>query len=294
MDWPKAKTVLIIVVLLLNIFFAINIGIYTFGTTISAQTISNTLVILENRGISLDEELTIPRYNKKTPMLMFEIPQYDTESVLEYFLGDGDYDEIRLVNVTRYKRGKIQVNFKADGVIEFSSDPQNDGIILSGLDLKDIKQVEKSLRNFMKNSGLPFSDYILDWYVYTGGDSLEIAFVQKYRNFYVYDNSVYFVLQNGKIKYMRYSYKEIKGFTGQPTEILPAHVILLSNMTEDTEGKIISIDLGFKGYEQYDIGTVVKTKSQSPVWRVKMRDEDGRIICRHFSAYDGEEMESRK
>ncbi len=72
MDWSKAKTILLGLFLLFNIFLLyINLGEF-YRKEVSSETIENTKKILLSRDISFSDDLVIPKYNRDTGTLAYE------------------------------------------------------------------------------------------------------------------------------------------------------------------------------------------------------------------------------
>lgn len=68
MDWARAKSIILFLLIAFNIFLLINVYGYVRDQGIAVETIQNAEKILESRGIRL--ECSIPRYNKDTPKLI--------------------------------------------------------------------------------------------------------------------------------------------------------------------------------------------------------------------------------
>ncbi len=285
MEWSRAKNILIWIFIVLNVYLFINFSLYFFSRGISQKTLENTTRILDNRGVTFAPGVTIPSYNKRTPMLEFTgsgcgvnetaCRLLETENI--FFPQEGG--EV-------VKKGDRSVELNGF-ILKYSNEKPQERI-----NTGSIADTEKQLRDFCRQSGIQEDEYILDSYLH-GGQALKVLFIQKTGPFLVFDNYIKFTVENRGIAYMEYSCRKIKGLgrTSRGMEILPANLILLKAFPKNTgTGKVIeSIDLGFKGYTSPDTKDKerIVSDSQSPVWRIITRGG----LPRFFKAYDGEELE---
>lgn len=105
MDWSKAKNVLIIIFIALNIFLLANIVFYNLGQGISEETILNTERILRNGGIVV--QCDIPTYNSPTSSIDYESYKFDKQQIKDKLFGEG-VDNSDKKQVEKYVRKVVK------------------------------------------------------------------------------------------------------------------------------------------------------------------------------------------
>ena len=125
MDWSKAKNILILIFIVLNVFLLAYLGVYTKSSNISKEAVTSTLNVLKKNGIVIDPRCVMPKYNKKTPMLVLE-------------------SENNLV-------------FSEDSSTDFGNLNQNKNIDADkNIDLNSIKNIEKYSRDYLATLGIKY------------------------------------------------------------------------------------------------------------------------------------------
>lgn len=283
MEWSRAKSILIGVFVVLNIFLFVRLGSFLFDGGVSREALENTRKILESRGVSIAEGVNIPTYTKRTPMLEFKNSGFDVAKIIARLLDD-ESSGVSGEGGTKFSAGTKTAELSGCVITYRDSNPS------SAVDVRDKDAVIAYLRSFCSEMGITVDGFVVDRYN-SFEDKLEVLFTQKIKEFLVYDNSILFELTSGGISSIRYSYRDIEGLgkVSGDMDILPAHLVLLKAFPREEDAIIESIDLGFKGYASHgtrDDETVL-SDSQTPVWRILIR---GRREARYFKAYDGEEI----
>ncbi len=244
MDWSRAKNILILIFIVLNVFLLVYLGIYTKSSNVSKEAVISTLNILKKNGIVIAPMCEIPKYNKKTPMLMLE-------------------SENSLV-------------FSEDSSTDFGNLNQNKNI-----DLNSIKNVEKYSRDYLVNQGIKISNFMLDKYIKNLDETVTLVFIEKYKGFLIFDNKISVNISENGIQNITSNVKKIKGFTKTPSVIMPAHQVLLKNFYSKKDIIIKSIDIGFKGFDGGDDEQESKEAFQGPAWRITT-DEGKEIFLKAY------------
>jgi len=139
------------------------------------------------------------------------------------------------------------------------------------------------------------SSFILDNITSNKDGSYTLVFIEKYKDYLVFDNRAKITVINGGIRFIDFSISKIDGFSKSSSPIMPAHLVILKNFYpladsgEDNSNIVISsIDIGFKGFNDKIGENTQNTEStvQSPSWRIISKD--GKEM--YFKAYDGEEI----
>jgi regulatory protein YycI of two-component signal transduction system YycFG len=239
MEWSKAKSILILVFIILNIFLFTYLNIYIKSGDVSKEVINTTFNILKDNGVNIDPDFKIPKYGNKIPMLILE-----NESNI-------DFNESHLF------------------------DPDN------------IKNIEKTLKKYLLTHSIKTLDLVLDEYKKNSDETFIFVFIEKYKDFFLYDNKIILNILEGGKNNIKSSIKKVKGFTKTPSEIMPAHQVLLKYFYNKKGVTIRSIDIGFKGFGIGEHDLENKETFQGPAWRIVI--DDGRKIF--LNAYNGEEIE---
>jgi regulatory protein YycI of two-component signal transduction system YycFG len=263
MDWSRAKSILILIFVLLNVYLLIYLGIYIKNSNITKEAVTNTLNILKKNGVVLDPTCTVPKYNKRTPMLILE-------------------NEDGLAFSEEATSGIISLERNISG-------------LNSDLDLNNTRNLEKHSRDYLLSRGIKVPNFILDRCFKNINNSLQnsssdetvtLIFIEKFKNFLIFDNEISLIISKRGIQSAISTVKRIKGFTKTNSLIMPAHQVLLKKFYNEKDIVIKSIDIGFKGFDGGNEELESKETSQSPAWRITTGD--GREIF--LKAYDGEEI----
>jgi len=278
MDWSKAKSILILLFLTLNIFLIVYISAYKLGQGVSRETLADAREILYSRNVKLECE--IPAYNSETSRLIYENGRFDRSKIAELLLGSVYQLSEKDGKDSELADGSKKLVFKGSDLFVFT-----DGKPSGQLDISDKDEVEKQLRELLTGMGMQMSAYKLDWFYKNSDGSAAFVFTEKHRQFLVFDNYARVTVENGGISYLECRYKKVKSLSKEMTRIMPAYKILLKNFgsSESAAITIIDIDIGFKGYNPEKDA---KQYSEGPAWRIMM--ENG--TARYFKAYDGEEI----
>ena len=73
MDWSKAKNILIIVFVVLNIFLLVYSSIYREKSTVSKEAVATVVNILGKNKVIIDAACEIPMYKKILPCLCLKM-----------------------------------------------------------------------------------------------------------------------------------------------------------------------------------------------------------------------------
>jgi len=278
MDWPKAKTILILILLALNIILLGNIFFYRSEEGVSRETIAYAGEILSKRGITLQCE--IPLNNGSIQALIFENNKFENTEMIEGLIGKIDISQLDAL-----KRGEVvtsgssSIFCEGNSVLTYENEDPSENI-----DISDMDKAEKYLRKWLSGLGLDISRYILDEYVKSSNESVSCTFIEKYRNLLAFDNKVILSINKKGVTRLIWNNKKVRGFSSYSTKIMPAYQVLLKNFNDNEKLVITNIDLGFKGF---DPAQDLKESQERPKWRVMIR---GRAP-KYFNARDGKEIE---
>jgi len=154
MDLGKAKNVIIALLITFNIFLLVNNFTYFTGQGVPKETLENAIAILKNRGVSLDQGMSIPTRTKATYRLIYGDTKLDKDEIAEKLLGD---------SFVMIENGK---EFTLDGKrLVFSSDTEfvltEDKSALT-VDMDNMNETKKAAREYLKDKGLLSGKYVED------------------------------------------------------------------------------------------------------------------------------------
>lgn len=278
MDWSKAKSILILIFLALNLFLLAFIMTYSFGNGVSKETVSNTVDILSGRGVKLECE--IPLYKTDTPRLVYESGRKDMLVLIKKLLGEDSYSEEDIKAGSSLTKGSRKITINPDNTLVYTNDTPSDNI-----DLSNREKLEKQVKKLASNAGIKISAYMLDDYIANPDGSISLVFIEKYKKFPVYGNRLAITVVSEGIRSIEFNCRKIKGLIREsPVKVIPVYQILLKEYNTGKSAVILKIDLGYRGMAGHD--PEMLESSEGPVWRIVTR-EDG---ARYFEAGTGKEI----
>lgn len=277
MDWSKAKNILIVVFAILNIFLFVMLSRYYFGKNISQDSLSNTVKILKNSGVTL--QCTIPEYNGNDIKLAYKTFEYDREKIIQNLIGESS----KFINTgEEIRNGLKSLVFKDDQTIIYKNAKPSDRI-----NITDKNEVLGYANRFIEKMGLKVSNYRLDQHEeYNQDGSVGLKYIEWYKGKYLlYDNYIDIKMSKDGILYLECRNKVPLDFTLRDVKVTPAYAILLNNFTNGTKLIITKIDLGFKE----NVNDSERINAQDGLtWRIKTKGE--KVGERYFRALDGREI----
>lgn len=279
MDWAKAKNVLIVVFLLLNIFLAATIFLSYGEDGVQRKNAVNAAKILEEQGVVL--KYKIPEISESY-RISYGNAALDKKGIASILMGDEGLISGDLEYGTTVSKGSKSLTFKDSCSFTYvDSNPAET------VNLKDKEKIIKYCVKFLNRLELPVSEFYTDddEYITRPDGSIHIVLNEKYNNHIIFSNE--FKMDVSANGITRLECKLVKVDRNQSTKIkniVPAYQILLRHYIGNKDTVITDIDIGF------DCTYVEKGKSSItyPVWRV--RTQDGKKP-RFFSAMDGAEKE---
>jgi regulatory protein YycI of two-component signal transduction system YycFG len=260
MDWSKAKNILIVIFLALNIILLYkNYDTISTGASIPQEILTNTKAILESRGVKLN--CKIPTREKKAEIKSDSFV-YDREGIVKQLLDmnvpEKDIEEGKELTG---KKGSLVFNDK--GFTYICYEPGGREEVTSESD------AEKLVDKFLKSLNLTKSGYILENSKKDSDGNFELKFIHKYEDYFIYDEYIKAIAGNNGIKKIEYRYSDIKDIVEiSEKKINDAYQVLIKAVDIKDTG-IEGIDIGFKKDESDEF-----TKSSYLVlkWRVILSD----------------------
>lgn len=278
MDWSRAKNILILIFILLNVFLSAIIISELRGSSVTKETISDTRLALKDRGV--DVNCSIPDFDGSIGNLVYKKTGFDWERLAVNIFGDDINNDDLLDKRIMERDGKKLTLLDEYTFLYENSDP---GEVLVGLKNQD--RIMGFIEKLFKGTEVPVLDYRIDIVEVDKSDITAYVFRQKYRDFWVIENHITVSLSDNDLTVMC-RYQEIDGIKNN-NKIIPVYQVLLKNHDTIKDITINKIDLGFKTCKMDD-GS--KGVDGIPVWCIEIQGKDN-MYKRFFSAYDGDEIE---
>lgn len=279
MDWARAKSIILVLLLAFNIFLGWMLISRSLEKNTPAETIKNTVTILESRGVTLKCE--IPRYKGDLPKLKCGSFTYDRNHLAGILLGEGYTKGAASANTpvtgNESEKANTDTYVNGDSVLSFTN---NSSFVMTDINPNSNiggfspKKAEDWMRRTFGEKGLIGGDYILDNQGTKSDGTLQLVFVEKYNGSLLFSNYVKAIVSAKGLLRMEASYREINGFTSDKiTDMIPAYQILLKNIKGGEKQVITSIDLGYNDVIDKE-STGPQSFEQLPVWRIKIEGKD--------------------
>jgi len=299
MEWGKAKNYLIYMLIGANIFlFTYNI-FNSYSWRISKETLKDTEKILSDRGVVL--EISLP--SRMYPRTKAQMRDYDVNiSRFKAGLSDAeriDADGSRIEYFNFETRDKVNIN-NIEQVKNFINKwMKNKGIDHKGWQISGYKYIHfngnfyedySRVRTYFEycndlNNSSPDNTNDSGSLIKNhneGSKMLALVLTQKYKNYMIYSNQVYFLLDNNGVRYFcipKILKKIISIYSDKDIPIIPAHQVLIANFTKSET--ITGLDIGFSS--DFNRSDSLKVSEEYPVWRVTSKN--GKVFF--FDAIEG-------
>ncbi|HOQ76887.1 MAG TPA: two-component system regulatory protein YycI [Thermoclostridium sp.] len=266
MEWSKAKSILIFLFVILNIFLLFSIIHTVSDTKPGREYVKLVNNLLESKNIRI--ACAIPSCRSESGSIVYREESIDENRVVTFFLGQG---------ASQSQDGEKV--WKADGkVLEIG----NNSIIFDDaspdtqVDIGDREALTKMFQKVFQGLGLKQGDYVPDIWEEKDG-KVHVRYVKKYKGQLLFDIYADFIVSADGIEHAAIMIGEVSHTIGK-SEVLSAwHLLAVSNLRENLV--ITDIAFGFKRIHEGEL-------YDSPVWRIRL--SDGSEIF--YNAYTGEEI----
>jgi hypothetical protein len=266
MEWSKAKSILIFLFAILNIFLLFSILRTESLSRPGADYVKQVENLLESRNIRI--ECRVPSYSADSGSVVYGDVGIDEGRIAEYFLGlgaagTGDDEKVW------HKEGK-ELEIGNNIIVFKDSSPD------TSIDIRDRDAVSRELTKVFQGLGMNEKDYVPDIWQEQDG-RLYVRYVKKYKSHLLFGVYADFIVAPNGIEYAVIVPGEVN-HTLAESEILSAwHILALSKIPENS----VITDISF-GYKRINEGELY----DSPVWRIRL--SDGAELF--YNAYTGEEI----
>lgn len=283
MDWSKAKTILIIVFLILNIFLGGNLWLKSSAkgevTVVSIKETDEAKKILKQEGIIVEAE--IPKKISPQPFLTVSYTNVNAEKTASSFFDN--LNEVEIIkeedNIT-YQKGNRQLIIMDKGIISYFNNEDSE-IIYDNLD--KVKAEEIAYEFIQEHIGFP-SNAVHDRTVYYDqSNSFLVEYIQVYKGKFISSSCIDVLVTPLGVKSYYCGWIEPLGYSGKPKKIIsPVHALLqIVDIFEETEDEVIVTDIQLGYYSrQYNAAKWHAV----PSWSIKTNEDDTYYI----NGYTGE------
>lgn len=272
MDWSKAKTILIIALLITNslLGYALYIEQDQEDATIEEKFIEESIKLLEKKDIKLDTEIPVYSANLLGLTVEYEIQEI-TFLNNEFFNGEG------------------QVNSEGEGLFTITHDNEtitviNDKLVIYEAspkkviyDIRTREEAVKIAQDFLKNKGFSISDMALS-FVRESKGVYNIEFTKIFDDNFLESTFTNIQLDNRGISKLERNWLNMKAVGTNPIHINTAPKSILALISkEEVYGKTIS-DISLSYYfdpekHKYNINPGEAQQGTTvPAWRIQFSD----------------------
>ena len=268
MDWSKAKTILIIAFLILNIFMLIMLAFNSANVSITSDYIRYSKDYLTAKNIEIRAD--IPRVPRYTGKVLYSTREYDIDALCRLVFG-------KKVPLSE-NEGAMEIVVGEEMII-FSEDELNikDRISEGEQWFSDIKTFEDRLIKYLKNIGFKKSELLLIKSSETEQEK-ELIFDVKYKNLKVYDQQITAQVNKESILTLSVPAKMIKKENGTGQVISAYQILVMGGLPSNIV--VENIDIGYRRISKGDLYGV-------PMWCITT--DDGAIWF--FNGFTGEQLD---
>ncbi|NLN64398.1 MAG: hypothetical protein GX144_03110 [Clostridiaceae bacterium] len=270
MDWSRAKNIILIVLVLLNIFLFVNILSVKDPLNLAGQYQVDAKQALQSAGVVLSSGISFKRSKPLGRISYIETdPAVYTETIRR-LIGPFDGTDTALWE----KEGK-SLSFQDEFFIY--TDEAGQEIF----PVEDQKRLDRRLSAWIKENFLPNERFIQDRFE-QDGNTITARYIRCYKNMPLFSHGISLTIVDGKLKKAEGSLKifqTIKVSTSAD-EIITANIAMITNK-DKVQGIVNSIELGYLCLQSDDL-------YDTPVWRITLAT--GENVW--FNAYTGEYLKS--
>lgn len=267
MDWSRAKSIILVLLLSLNIFLFINIVFVKTSFENSREYRLNAQQAMAESGLEIN--CSIPSSKPIQRISFVEKDKNVYTEMIRMLMGVTDENEVKIED-DHYCNDNKELIF-SDNEFIFTD---KTGSFSVPTDTK--KGMDIALRTWIRKNRISKESFVLDS-LYEADDIVIAEYVQLYKKRPIFNNKITFIIENKTLVKVEGSLRIFYYLkANKEDETVPAEIVLLTNkdMINDT---VVSIDLGYfltQSDELYD----------TAVWRVKLASGEDLL----FNAFTGD------
>jgi hypothetical protein len=267
MDWARAKNILIVAFIILNIFLLTTILYTNYNLRFQSDYTRYALNYLKSRNVKI--ECDIPDIGNKAGIIGYDIIEPDLGKLIKLVFGNKAEKTVENNSII-YEQGKKKIIFQ-EGMLTIIDTPDNYKSLIT-----DSEKFNKKIYGYLKTVGIGQKELSIHR-EYAPDGKREAAFFIKYKGALLFDKTVTAEINENGLMTVSLPVMQIKE-TNIPEEIISIYqIIVMSNLEQGSVLK--SVDFGYKQINSDDV-------FDTPVWRIAT-DNNTPIF---FNAYTGEEL----
>lgn len=270
MDWGKAKSILIIVFIALNIFLMGNISLDKLSKGSQRDAIQSTQTILGNNGIRLT--CKIPDFDGTMGRIeIYDEPYFNIKRAAVKLMGSKTEIPDKIEPKWRLSDGKKEFVLEDAYTFKYTDNSPE-----QKWDVSRSKTVEKRVRKFLEDNEINASGFIVDEYEEMAGGHKRIAFRQKYEGLNIFSNTITVVVSDKGVSELECSARKPGKLEKNSAKVIPAYKILLTYFSDLSGTVITGIDIGYN-MNREGIGEEEESNPK-PVWRIRMEGAEAKLF----------------
>ncbi|HZK25542.1 MAG TPA: two-component system regulatory protein YycI [Oscillospiraceae bacterium] len=258
MDLSKAKTLLILAFLSLNIFLGYKLWIAPQalhqGSVLTEEQLAQAKALIKEHGFEL--KTTLPKQIPRLALLNVSRLATDDSHWLAAFWGEEKVQSRRETDKTVYTAGQEALTILADGHLVYTNN-------LPGTSEANTRSLaERYLREWQLWQGNMKLDLAIPW----GEHGYRYRFVQNYQGFPLFFSAIEVYLAEGRPREVHLYQALPHGFSDKEATVISAQKAVETFMREAAEisnKSIIDISLGY-----YSLSYDAERWESAPVWRI--------------------------
>ncbi len=273
MKWNKAKNLIIIFLIIMNVFLYFQNYYLNKKYTLTLQQEKNIITLLGENKISM--YVNIP--NKSFPMSSLiispSLSDYDRKTIATNFLGEEGYNFSTYKGIDTYKKEGTTITFE-DGFFRLFFDEP----------IKYEENPKELLEKFEK----PISDFVLDKVTVEDGFTI-YEYREKYKDIIVFTNRVEISTKDGEAYSIIGFFGDNEGLGDKPKDIISVDMALFTFMKTakeiygDKELFIEGVDIVYYQEEYFPYSKNDYNTSAMPCYRIYIQDQSIPFIINGYT-----------
>lgn len=219
MEWEKAKNIILIFLLGLNLLLVFFIYKISLKYTLTDEEVRNITAILAKDNIEINTDLI----KKAEPMKKLELSssKYDSKEMIRAFMEEGSVPiNIGDMETPIYETEKEKLIINRN-VVNYTSFVRKDILI------ENFSQIAGLCQDYIEKMGETAKGYSLD-ISYETDEGWILEYRQRINGYVIYGNYIKFIADKNGIRKIDYSYSLPIGYQGEAREISAADEVLFT------------------------------------------------------------------
>ncbi|MFV0519622.1 MAG: hypothetical protein ACK5LY_05030 [Lachnospirales bacterium] len=272
MKWDKAKNLIIVFLIIMNVFLYFANYYYDKKYSLSTQQEKNIITVLGENKISMYANMPDKNLPMASLIIAPSLADYDRNKIADNFLGS---------TYTKSENGDIQTFTSVDGIITFEN-----GFFY--MDFLEPLTFVDNPKEYIKKFGKPLEDFVLDKVSQEEGYTI-YEYREKYKNTIVYTNRIEITTKDNNIYNILGFFGENDGYSENPKDIISADMALFTfiktakEIYGDTELFIEGVDVVYYQEEYFPYSENEFQTNAMPCYRIYVQDQSVPFIINAYT-----------